>query len=51
MYELVAIKRRWVPEWLFDLMCADLWLLPKGIACYQPFRFVLTTPVAGGASS
>jgi hypothetical protein len=44
MYELVAIKRKWVPEWLWDFACADLWLLPSGLACYQPLRWILTTP-------
>lgn len=44
MYQLVAIKRKWVPEWLWDLMSADLWILRSGLACYQPFRWMLTRP-------
>lgn len=45
MYHLVAVKRKWVPEWLWDFFCADLWLLPNSIACYQPFRWMLTRPL------
>ena len=34
---LVAIKRRWVPEWLFAMF--------KWVIVYQPFRWIFTTPV------
>lgn len=36
-YSLVAIKRAWVPEFLFAMF--------KWVAPYQPFRWLLTTPV------
>ena len=34
-YELVAVKRRWVPEWL--------WWAMGNWPVYQPFRWLLTT--------
>ena len=37
-WELVARKRDWVPEWLWQLACIG------NLAVYQPFRGMLTTP-------
>lgn len=34
---LVAVKRPWVPEWLFR---GFKWVIP-----YQPFTWIFTTPV------
>jgi len=36
-YGLVAVKRAWVPEFLFAMF---KWVIP-----YQPFRWIFTTPV------
>lgn len=33
-YELVAVKRRFIPDWLFAMFS---WVI-----VYQPFRFVFT---------
>ena len=33
-YELVAVKREWVPEWL--------WWLLRPVVIYQPLRAALT---------
>jgi hypothetical protein len=41
-YKLIAVKRSWVPEWLWIWACCDLWVLPSSIVCYQPFRWILT---------
>ncbi len=41
-YGLVAVKRNWVPEWLWRALC---WLgLPwfGQFVTYQPFRFIFT---------
>lgn len=40
MYELVAVKRPWIPELLFAMF---KWIIP-----YQPFRWIFTTPVLEG---
>lgn len=34
-YGLVAVKRRWVPEWLFIMFAP--------VIVWQPFRWVFTT--------
>ncbi len=39
-YVLVAIKRPWVPEWLFAMF---KWAIP-----FWPFRWVFTQRVFGG---
>jgi len=36
-YGLVAVKRQWVPEWLFIMFAP---VIP-----FQPFRWIFTTPV------
>jgi hypothetical protein len=37
-YALVAVKRWWVPHWLYGLFCPRL-------GTYQPFRWILHTKV------
>lgn len=37
---MIAVKRKWVPEWLFAV-CA--W--PIDLVVHRPFRWLLTTPV------
>ncbi len=44
MSELVAVKRKWVPEWLWVWGKGDLWILPSSIVCYQPLRWIFTKP-------
>lgn len=41
-YELVAIKRKWVPEWLFAVMS---WPIDMVSPKWLPFRYLLTKPV------
>lgn len=38
-FRMVAIKRSWVPEWLYRMFN---WVIP-----YQPFRWIFTRPVNG----
>lgn len=41
--ELVAVKRDWVPEWLWDMACTLIPLPPdKRLPLYQPFKWILT---------
>jgi hypothetical protein len=43
-YGLIAVKRKWVPEWLWALLCY-LWLPFFGyLICIQPFQWLLTKP-------
>ena len=39
-YELVAIKRKWIPNWLFAVFA---W--PIDFIVHQPFRWIFTIPV------
>jgi hypothetical protein len=39
-YELIAIKRKWVPNWLFAVFA---W--PVDLIVHQPFRWIFTIPV------
>jgi hypothetical protein len=43
-YSLVAVKRQWVPEWLWKCFCIRFPFF-GGLGVIQPFRFFLTTPV------
>jgi hypothetical protein len=38
-YRMVAVKRRWVPNWLFTIFA---W--PIDLIVHQPFRWIFTTP-------
>ena len=39
-YELVAIKRKWIPNWLFEIFA-----FPIDFIVHQPFRWMFTIPV------
>lgn len=39
-FGLVAVKRRWIPEWLFIMFAP---VIPM-----QPFRWMFTTPMEAG---
>lgn len=41
-YQLVAIKRKWVPEWLFAVMS---WPIDMVSPKWLPFRYILTKKV------
>lgn len=43
-YTLVAIKRKWVPEWLWRCFCVPIPFF-GGLGAIQPFKLPLTTPV------
>jgi hypothetical protein len=40
-YQLVAVKRRWCPDWLFALM--------GQLILHQPLRWIFTIPANGAA--
>ncbi len=35
-YGLIAVKRKWVPQWLWGMF---KWVIP-----HQPFKWIFTTP-------
>lgn len=39
-YQMVAVKRKWVPEWFFAIFA---W--PIDFIVHQPFRWIFTKPV------
>jgi hypothetical protein len=48
-YELAAVKRGWVPEWLWWLVCH---IDPmRRLPTKQPLRWIFTTPVDPGEPS
>ncbi len=41
-YKLIAIKRKYIPEWLFFVMSVPIdFISPK----WLPFRYLFTTPI------
>lgn len=49
-YTLVAVTRKWVPDWLWKFFCVRFPLI-GGLGVIQPFRWILTTPVKPQHSS
>lgn len=43
-WTLVEVKRRWIPEWVFGLLCC---VGPRRWMLWQPFRSILFERVSG----
>ena len=45
-YSLVAVKRGWVPEWAWRLLCHIRFPFFGHLICIQPFMWFLTSAPA-----